>query len=128
VRTAKRDTGLSSIIGLSRKGNKMKLNIRVATCEWMRRLSLILSVGLFIFFWASFADFGGARNGLRFKDISQGGYATWIFIIIGAIIVLLQLIPAIILLFSFIGTGTHIGYKVIPDKEEIEDESIEDGA
>ena len=38
---------------------------------------------------------------ISFKD---AGVVLWIFIIIGAIIVLLQLIPAIILFFSFIGT------------------------
>jgi len=37
-----------------------------------------------------------------------GGTALWIFIIIGAIIILLQLIPAAILFFSFIGTVTTL--------------------
>jgi len=40
-------------------------------------------------------------RGISLKD---AGIALWIFIIIGAIIVLLQLIPAAILFFSFIGT------------------------
>ena len=42
---------------------------------------------------------------ISFKD---AGIVLWIFIIIGAIIVLLQLIPAIILFFSFIGTTTGL--------------------
>ena len=45
---------------------------------------------------------------ISFKD---AGIVLWIFIIIGAIIVLLQLIPAIILFFSFIGTMTGLVVK-----------------
>jgi len=37
--------------------------------------------------------------------------ALWIFIIIGAFIVLLQLIPAVIVFFTFIGTITVIAFK-----------------
>jgi hypothetical protein len=42
-------------------------------------------------------------RGISFKD---GGIALWVFIVIGAMIVLLQLIPAGILFFSLIGTTT----------------------
>jgi len=42
---------------------------------------------------------------INFKD---AGVVLWIFIIIGAIIVLLQLIPAMILFFSFVGTATGL--------------------
>jgi hypothetical protein len=45
---------------------------------------------------------------ISFKDT---GVAFWIFIIIGAIIVLLQLIPAIILFFSFVGTMTGLSQR-----------------
>jgi len=47
------------------------------------------------------------------KSISLKGAGTtlWIFIIIGAIIVLLQLIPAAILFFSFIATTTTMAFK-----------------
>jgi lipoprotein signal peptidase len=38
---------------------------------------------------------------ISFKDT---GIAFWIFVVIGAILVLLQLIPAIILFFSFVAT------------------------
>lgn len=44
-------------------------------------------------------------RGISFKD---AGIALWIFIIVGAVIVLLQLIPAMILFFSFIGTTTGL--------------------
>ncbi|MGO8988816.1 MAG: hypothetical protein ACLQGU_02855 [bacterium] len=42
----------------------------------------------------------------RSIELKGAGVALWIFLIIGAIIVLLQLIPAAILFFSFIGTST----------------------
>ena len=42
---------------------------------------------------------------ISFKD---AGATLWIFIIIGAVIVLLQLIPAAILFFSFIGTSSNM--------------------
>ena len=47
------------------------------------------------------------------KSISLKGAGTtlWIFIIIGAIIVLLQLIPAVILFFSFVATTTTMAFK-----------------
>ena len=38
----------------------------------------------------------------RSVSLKDAGLAFWIFIIIGAIIVLLQLIPALILFFSFV--------------------------
>jgi hypothetical protein len=43
-------------------------------------------------------------------SLKGGGTALWIFCIVGAIIVLLQMIPAMILFFSFIGTATAIGF------------------
>jgi hypothetical protein len=44
----------------------------------------------------------------RSINLKDAGIALWIFIIIGAVIVLLQLIPAVILFFSFIGTTTGL--------------------
>jgi hypothetical protein len=41
----------------------------------------------------------------RSISLNDAGIALWIFIIIGTVIVLLQLIPASILFFSFIGTA-----------------------
>ncbi len=61
-------------------------------------------VGLIIPFLLGTMSPAFAR-GISFKD---AGIALWIFIIIGAVIVLLQLIPAIILFFSFIGTTTGL--------------------
>jgi hypothetical protein len=52
-------------------------------------------------------------------SLKGAGVALWIFIIIGAIIVLLQLIPAIILFFSFIGTSTGL---IAKKKEKVEAE------
>lgn len=92
------------------------IKIKASTCEWMRRASLILTVLTFIFFW--FTAFSGARSGLAWRDLSQAGVALWVFLILGAIIILLQLIPAIILFFSFVGTGSHLGYKVVGTKKK----------
>ena len=47
-------------------------------------------------------------RGISMKD---AGIALWIFIIIGAVIILLQLIPAAILFFSFIGTSSGMVLK-----------------
>jgi len=44
-------------------------------------------------------------------SLKEAGPTLWVFIIIGSIIVLLQLIPAAILFFSFIGTATTMGLK-----------------
>src|SRR4030043_1706000 len=44
-------------------------------------------------------------------SLKEAGVTLWIFIIIGAIIVLLQLIPAAILFFSFIGTTSSMVFK-----------------
>jgi flagellar basal body-associated protein FliL len=47
----------------------------------------------------------------RSISLKEGGIALWIFIIIGAVIVLLQLIPALVLFFSFIGTTSSAALK-----------------
>ena len=44
-------------------------------------------------------------------SLKDAGVALWIFIIIGTVIVLLQLIPAAILFFSFVGTSTNMVFK-----------------
>jgi len=54
-------------------------------------------------------------RGISLKD---AGIALWIFIIIGAFIVLLQLIPAAILFFSFIGTTSGMVLKKKKATEE----------
>jgi len=47
----------------------------------------------------------------RSINLKDAGFTLWIFIIIGAVIVLLQLIPAAILFFSFIGTSSNMIFK-----------------
>jgi hypothetical protein len=61
----------------------------------------------------------------RSISLKEGGTALWIFIIIGAIIVLLQLIPAMILFFSFIGTATTAAFK---KEKKVEEEVVLPGA
>jgi hypothetical protein len=53
-------------------------------------------------------------------SLKDAGLALWIFIIIGAVIILLQLIPAAILFFSFVGTSTGIAFK----KSKVGEEEI----
>jgi len=58
----------------------------------------------------------------RSVSLKDAGAALWVFIIIGAIIVLLQLIPAAILFFTFIGTTTGlIMKKKAPEKATAEE-------
>ncbi len=64
-------------------------------------------VGLIILILSGMATPAFARS-ISLKD---AGIALWIFIIIGAVIVLLQLIPAAILFFSFIGTSSSMVFK-----------------
>jgi len=47
----------------------------------------------------------------RSISLKDAGVTLWIFIIIGAVIVLLQLIPAAILFFSFVGTSSSMVFK-----------------
>jgi len=47
----------------------------------------------------------------RSISLKDAGTALWVFVIIGAVIILLQLIPAAILFFSFIGTITAVAFK-----------------
>lgn len=58
-------------------------------------------------------------------SLKGAGTALWIFIIIGAIIVLLQLIPAAILFFSFVGSATTIAFK---KGKRVEEEVVIPGA
>jgi hypothetical protein len=54
----------------------------------------------------------------RSIELEGAGAALWVFLIVGAIIVLLQLIPAAILFFSFIGTATTMAVKKEKKAEE----------
>jgi hypothetical protein len=73
----------------------------------MEKKMKALKVGLMIGLISLMATPAFARS----IDLKGAGTALWIFIIIGAIIVLLQLIPAAILFFSFIGTTTAMAFK-----------------
>ncbi len=66
-------------------------------------------------------------RGISFKD---AGITLWIFIIIGAVIILLQLIPAAILFFSFIGTSSSMVFRHKKGEEEMaaEEKAILTGA
>jgi Zn-dependent protease with chaperone function len=61
----------------------------------------------------------------RSLSLKDAGVALWIFIIIGAVIVLLQLIPAAILFFSFVGTSSNMVFK---RKKEAEKATAEEKA
>ncbi len=61
----------------------------------------------------------------RSISLKEGGTMLWIFIIAGAIVILLQLIPAAILFFSFIGTVTATALK---KGEKAEEEAVLPGA
>lgn len=54
----------------------------------------------------------------RSIELKGAGTALWIFLIVGALIVLLQLIPAVILFFSFIGTTSSMAFKKEKKVEE----------
>ena len=54
----------------------------------------------------------------RSISLKDAGATLWIFVLIGAVIVLLQLIPAAILFFSFIGTSSSMIFKHKKDAGE----------
>jgi len=66
----------------------------------MERKMKALKVGLMVGLITLMASPAFARS----ISLKEAGTALWIFLIIGAVIILLQLIPAAILFFSFIGT------------------------
>jgi len=54
----------------------------------------------------------------RSIELKGAGTALWVFLIVGSIIVLLQLIPAAILFFSFIGAASTKALKKEKKTEE----------
>jgi len=54
----------------------------------------------------------------RAISMKDAGIALWIFIILGAVIILLQLIPAAILFFTFVGTTSATIFKGKKAEEE----------
>jgi len=73
----------------------------------MRKMIKGLKVGLMVGLISLITSPAFARS----ISLKEGGTALWIFIVIGAIIILLQLIPAGILFFSFIGTTTSMIFR-----------------
>lgn len=69
--------------------------------------SKVAMVGMIVLLLVGMATPVFARS-ISLKD---AGITLWIFIIVGAVIVLLQLIPAAILFFSFIGTSSSLVFK-----------------
>ena len=57
----------------------------------------------------------------RSIELKGAGTALWIFLIVGSMIVLLQLIPAAILFFSFVGTTTTAAFK---KEKKVEEEVV----
>jgi hypothetical protein len=80
----------------------------------MEKTAKGLKVGLMVGLMTLVASPAFARS-ISLKD---AGPALWVFVIIGAIIILLQLIPAAILFFSFIGTATTMALKKEKKVEE----------
>jgi hypothetical protein len=80
----------------------------------MEKTIKTLTVGVMVGLVSLMASPAFARS----ISLKGAGTAPWIFIIIGAIIVLLQLIPAAILFFSFVGTATPMAFKKSKRVEE----------
>jgi hypothetical protein len=80
----------------------------------MEKMAKGLKIGLMVGLMSLVASPAFARS-ISLKD---AGPALWVFVIIGAIIILLQLIPAAILFFSFIGTATTMALKKEKKVEE----------
>ena len=83
----------------------------------MKKRMIGLKVGLTVGLMSLMASPAFARS----IELKGAGTALWIFLIIGAIIVLLQLIPAAILFFSFIGTATTTALK---KEKKVEEEVV----
>ncbi|MEW6375433.1 MAG: hypothetical protein AB1502_06550 [Thermodesulfobacteriota bacterium] len=87
----------------------------------MEKIRKGLKVGLMVWLMTLMASPAFARS----ISLKGAGTALWIFIIVGAVIILLQLIPAAILFFSFIGTATTAVFK---KEKKVEEEVLLPGA
>ena len=63
----------------------------------------------------------------RTISLKDAGIALWIFVILGAVIVLLQLIPAAILFFSFVGTTSAAMLKGKKAEEAVDEKAVVTG-
>jgi hypothetical protein len=80
----------------------------------MEKTAKGLKVGLMVGLMTLVASPAFARS----ISLKEAGPALWVFVAIGAVIILLQLIPAAILFFSFIGTTTAMVFKKEKKVEE----------
>lgn len=80
----------------------------------MEKTAKGLKVGLMVGLMTLAASPAFARS----ISLKEAGPALWVFVAIGAVIILLQLIPAAILFFSFIGTTTAMVFKKEKKVEE----------
>lgn len=83
----------------------------------MEKTAKGLKVGLMVGLMILIASPAFARS----LSLKEAGPALWVFVIIGSIIILLQLIPAAILFFSFIGTATTMAFK---KEKKVEEEAV----
>ncbi|MBM4341741.1 MAG: hypothetical protein FJ110_19620 [Deltaproteobacteria bacterium] len=83
----------------------------------MEKMAKGLKVGLM----AGLMTLAASPAFARSVSLKDAGPALWVFVIIGAIIILLQLIPAAILFFSFIGTATTMAFK---KEKKVEEEAV----
>jgi len=83
----------------------------------MEKKMKVLKVGLMVGLMSLATSPAFARS----INLKEAGPALWVFVIIGAVIVLLQLIPAAILFFSFIGTATTMAFK---KEKKVEEEAV----
>jgi len=81
--------------------------------------------GLKVGLMAGLMSFVASPAFARSISLEGAGAALWIFIVIGALIVLLQLVPAAILFFSFVGTTTAT---VLGKGKKVEEEVVLPGA
>ena len=80
----------------------------------MEKKKMTLKVGLMAGLMSLVASPAFAKT----VSLKDAGVALWIFAVIGAFIVLMQLIPAAILFFSFVGTATTLAIKKEKKAEE----------
>lgn len=80
----------------------------------MEKKTRTLRVGLMVGLISLIASPAFAKT----ASLKDAGVALWIFVIVGALIVLMQLIPAAILFFGFVGTATSVAFKKEKTGEE----------
>ena len=87
----------------------------------MKKIVKGLNIGLVVGLISLMATPASARS----ISLTDAGPVLWIFVIVGAVIVLLQLIPAMILFFSMIGSSTSLFWR---RGKKVEEEAVLPGA